>query len=114
MQTENTLYDIQFTLAFAVLMDAIRSFLSSMQSFSRGSPISSEIYAEAMSSLSQYSVSAVSFNAICSLDMKSALFRTVLCGVYRTKEQIIRTKILPYFKDKKMSEIMPSDVLALN
>lgn len=33
-------------------------------------------------------------------------------NTWRTKEQIIRNRILPYFKDKKMSEIKPSDVLS--
>lgn len=33
-------------------------------------------------------------------------------NTWRTKEQIIVNRILPYFKDKKMSEIKPSDVLS--
>lgn len=32
-------------------------------------------------------------------------------NTWLTKEHIIRTKIMPYFKDMKMSEISPSDVL---
>lgn len=33
-------------------------------------------------------------------------------NTWRTKEQIIVNRILPYFKDKKMSEIKPADVLS--
>lgn len=33
-------------------------------------------------------------------------------NTWKTKEHIIRTKILPYFKDLKMSEITPADVIA--
>ena len=33
-------------------------------------------------------------------------------NTWSTKEHIIRTKILPYFKEKKLSEIKPRDVIA--
>lgn len=62
-----------FKLLFAVLMEAIKILLSSRQSLSIDSPISLEIYSEARRSLSQYSVSAASFSAICNFEIKSAL-----------------------------------------
>ena len=33
-------------------------------------------------------------------------------NTWSTKEHIIRTKILPYFKEKRLSEIKPRDVIA--
>ena len=33
-------------------------------------------------------------------------------NTWSTKEHIIRTKILPYFKEKRLSEIRPRDVIA--
>lgn len=33
-------------------------------------------------------------------------------NIWSTKEHIIRTKILPYFKEKRLSEIKPRDVIA--
>lgn len=32
-------------------------------------------------------------------------------NTYETKEHLIRTKLLPYFKDLKMNEIEPIDVV---
>lgn len=41
-------------------------------------------------------------------DMKSRLKE----NTWRTKEHILRTKILPYFGSRKISEIKPKDVIA--
>jgi hypothetical protein len=61
------------SLFFAVFIVAIKILLISKQSDNIDFPISSVIYSDMIRSLSQYSVSAVSFNAICILDMKSFL-----------------------------------------
>lgn len=47
------------------------------------------------------------FFSLYSEDMEQRLKR----NTWLTKEHIVRTKILPYFKDMKMSEISPSDIL---
>lgn len=47
------------------------------------------------------------FFSLYSEDMEQWLKR----NTWLTKEHIVRTKILPYFKDMKMSEISPSDIL---
>lgn len=49
-----------------------------------------------------------SFVAIYSEDMKTRLKE----NTWHTKEHILRTKILPYFGDRKISEIQPKDVIA--
>ena len=33
-------------------------------------------------------------------------------NTWSTKEHIIRTKILPYFKNKRLSDVQPKDVIA--
>ncbi|WP_194611349.1 site-specific integrase [Clostridium vitabionis] len=48
-----------------------------------------------------------SFVEVYSNDMKPRL----RLNTWNSKEHIIRTKILPYFKNKKMSEITPSDIV---
>lgn len=48
-----------------------------------------------------------SFVEIYSNDVKSRLKE----NTWLTKEHIIETKILPYFKDKKINEILPKDVI---
>ena len=40
-------------------------------------------------------------------DMKSKLKH----NTWLTKEHILRTKLLPYFKDKKMRDIRPKDII---
>lgn len=40
-------------------------------------------------------------------DMKPKLKQ----NTWLTKEHIIRTKLLPYFKDKKMRDIHPKDII---
>ena len=62
-----------YLFSLAVLMEAIRTRLISKQSFNNDVPISSVMYSDIVSNLSQYSVSAVSFNAMCILEIKSAL-----------------------------------------
>ena len=47
------------------------------------------------------------FVEVYSNDMKPRL----RLNTWNSKEHIIRTKILPYFKNKKMSEITPSDIV---
>ncbi|MGI6501617.1 MAG: tyrosine-type recombinase/integrase [Anaerostipes sp.] len=56
----------------------------------------------------------------CNLDMTFENFYTLYSedierrlkrNTWLTKEHIVRTKILPYFKDMKMNEISPSDIL---
>ena len=49
-----------------------------------------------------------SFVAIYSEDMKTRLKE----NTWHTKEHILRTKILPHFGDRKISEIQPKDVIA--
>ena len=58
---------------FAVLIEAIKIRLISKQSSNRDFPISAVMYSDITNSLSQYSVSAVSFSAIWSFAIKSAL-----------------------------------------
>ena len=58
---------------FAVLSVATRIRLISRQSLISESPSASVMYSDITRSRSQYSVSAVSFNAICIFAMKSAL-----------------------------------------
>lgn len=59
--------------SFAVFMEDIKMRLISRQSFNNEVAISSLIYSDNCNNLIQYSVSAVSFNAMCSLEIKSAL-----------------------------------------
>ena len=54
-------------------MEDIKMRLISRQSFNNEVAVSSLIYSDNRNNLIQYSVSAVSFNAICSLEIKSAL-----------------------------------------
>ena len=49
-----------------------------------------------------------SFVEIYSEDMKTRLKE----NTWHTKEHILRTKILPYFGNRKISEIQPKDVIA--
>lgn len=58
--------------ALAVVREETSNFFSSRQSQRRESPIFSSRYSDSTSNLSQYSVSAVSLSAICSLEIKSA------------------------------------------
>lgn len=58
---------------FDVFKVAMRIRLISKQSASKESPSVFVMYSDNISSLNQYSVSAVSFSAICSLAIKSAL-----------------------------------------
>lgn len=47
------------------------------------------------------------FVKVYTRDMKSKLKR----NTWLTKEHILRTKLLPYFKDKKMRDIRPTDII---
>lgn len=49
-----------------------------------------------------------SFAEIYSEDLKIRIKE----NTWHTKEHIMRTKILPYFKDRKMSDISPKDIIA--
>ena len=62
-----------YCLSLAVLIEDIRILLISKQSFNNDAPISSVMYSDIVSNFIQYSVSAVSFNAMCILEIKSAL-----------------------------------------
>ena len=62
-----------FSSFFAVLIEATSILFSSRQSVKRESPMSLVKYSDIVSNLSQYSVSEVSFRAICILEIKSAL-----------------------------------------
>ena len=59
--------------SFAVFIEEIKIRLISRQSFNKEVAVSSLIYSDNCNNLIQYSVSAVSFNAMCSLEIKSAL-----------------------------------------
>ena len=59
--------------SLAVLIEAINIRFISKQSANNDFPISSVMYSDITSNFNQYSVSAVSFNAICIFDIKSAL-----------------------------------------
>ena len=54
-------------------LEAISILLISKQSFNKDCPISSVMYSDIVSNLSQYSVSAVSLSAMCIFETKSAL-----------------------------------------
>ena len=62
-----------YLFVFAVFIEDIKSRLSSRQSVIKEFDISSSIYSDIFKSFIQYSVSAVSFNAICNFEIKSAL-----------------------------------------
>ena len=49
-----------------------------------------------------------SFLELYSEDMKSRIKE----NTWHTKEHILRTKVLPYFGERKMSEILPKDIIA--
>ena len=49
-----------------------------------------------------------SFVSLYSEDMKSRLKENTWC----TKENIINTKILPYFGKRKINQIVPKDIIA--
>ncbi len=49
-----------------------------------------------------------SFVDINTIDMKNRIKE----NTWRTKEHIMRTKILPYFGQQKISEIRPKDIIA--
>ena len=62
-----------YLFSFAVFNEEIKIFLILRQSLSSNSPSFSEMYSVKTNKRSQYSVSAVSFKEICSLEIKSAL-----------------------------------------
>ena len=70
-QPKEFLLNLFYLFSLAVLMEAINTLLISKQSFKREFPISSVIYSDIASSLSQYSVSAASFSEIWSLEIRN-------------------------------------------